>query len=149
MERRIFFYGDSIIDYALDPEKGDWGTHFKNSFEINNNKIELYNYGIPGNTSDDLLERFDDIKYDKDKPEVIVFAIGINDLRYTDSKDNPQISLDKFQENLNNLLKKAKERTDKIVFLGLTKINDIKTLIYKGKQSEFYYTDELAKKYNA
>lgn len=82
------------------------------------------------------------------KSQVIIFAIGINDSR-CDTKGNPQTPLDKFQENFNSLLKKAKERADKIVCFGLTKVIDRKILIYKGRPTKFFYTDVSVKKYDA
>jgi lysophospholipase L1-like esterase len=36
------------------------------------------------------------------EPDVILFAIGTNDSQYIQKKENPRVSLEKYQENLQN-----------------------------------------------
>ena len=147
MEQIICLFGDSITWGAWDPEKGGWSTRLRSYFETNNYEVELYNCGISGDTTDGLLKRFD-VECAAREPQVIVFAIGINDSLYINSKDNPRTPLDKFQNNINVLLEKAKKYTDKVVCLGLTKVDDSKTAPCPWKPTKFY-TDENVKKYDA
>lgn len=146
MEKTICLFGDSITWGAWDPEKGGWGARLRSYFEKNDIDVELYNCGVSGDTTDDLIERLD-IECLAREPQIIIFAIGINDARYINSRENHQTSLDKFQKNLNILLEKAKKHANKIIFLGLTKVDNSKTLPCSWKPTKFY-DDADVKKYD-
>ncbi len=146
MEQIICLFGDSITWGAWDPEKGGWGARLRSYFETNNDDVELYNCGVSGDTTDDLLQRFD-IECAAREPQIIIFAIGINDSRYINSKDNPQTPLDRFQDNITVLFEKAKKHAGKIICLGLTKVDDNKTAPCSWKPTKFY-TDENVKIYD-
>lgn len=62
--RRMAFVGDSIT------AGGDWQEWFPDA--------ETINFGVPGFTSDDLLEKLDDIV--AAQPDEILLLIGTNDL---------------------------------------------------------------------
>lgn len=62
--RKIAFVGDSIT------ADGDWESWFP--------EAEIVNFGVPGFTSDDVLERLDDIV--AAQPDEILMLIGTNDL---------------------------------------------------------------------
>lgn len=147
MERTICLFGDSITWGAWDPEKGGWGTRLRSYFETNDKEVELYNCGVSGDTTEDLLKRID-VECLAREPQIIIFAIGINDSRYNNTKDNVQILLDKFQNNISVLLEKAKKHSDKIVCLGLTSVNESKTAPCQWNPTKFY-TNDLIKKYDA
>jgi len=147
MSTRICLFGDSITWGAGDPEKGGWGARLKSYFENNNYDIDLYNLGISGNITDDLLKRFK-VECGVRKPEIIVFAVGINDLQYIHSKDNPRTPIKKFQNNLQELINQAREFTDKIIFIGLTKVDETKTTPIPWNKTK-YYDEENAKLYDS
>jgi len=146
MEQIICLFGDSIIWGAWDPEKGGWGARLRNHFEINDFDIKLYNCGVSGDTTDDLLARFD-VECVAREPRIIILAIGINDSQYINTKDNPRTPIKKFQNNFDALLEKAKKHTSTIVCLGLTKIDETRTMPCPWKPTR-YYTDENIKTYN-
>lgn len=147
MEQIICLFGDSITWGAWDPEHGGWGARLRSYFETNNKEVELYNCGISGDTTDGLLKRFD-VECAAREPQIIVFAIGINDSRYINTEDNAQTPIDKFQNNFEVLLEKAKKHADKIVCLGLTRVDDSKTAPCPWKPTKFY-TESFVKKYDA
>ena len=47
--------------------------------------------GVSGDTSDDLIKRFP-IECQSRRPDIIIIAIGINDSRYIEHEDNPDVS---------------------------------------------------------
>lgn len=142
----ICIFGDSIVWGAKDYENGGWVTLLKNYFK-EKDLSNVYNLGISGDTTDDLLKRFEN-ECKARNPEIIVFAIGMNDSQYINSKDNPRISLDKFKENLNKLLNQSRKFTKKIVFIGLTAVDESKVMP-KPWSPEKYYDNENINKYNS
>jgi lysophospholipase L1-like esterase len=52
----ICVFGDSITWGAYDPERGGWVNRLRNDLE--KKEIESYNLGISGDTTADLLKRF-------------------------------------------------------------------------------------------
>ena len=147
MSTKICLFGDSITWGAGDLEKGGWGVRLRNYFETNKYNIELYNLGISGDITDDLLKRFK-IESAAREPEIIVFAVGINDSQYIYSKDNPRVPLKKFQNNLQELINQAEEFTDKIIFVGLVKIDETKTTPIPWSKTK-HYDEENAKLYDS
>ena len=55
----VLIFGDSITWGAYDPEQGGWATRLRNYFEEKDNDIDVYNLGISGDTTADLLERIE------------------------------------------------------------------------------------------
>ena len=131
----LCIFGDSIAWGASD-EKGGWVNRFKLSLM---DSIHVYNLGICGDTTNYLLERFK-VECEAREPTKIVFAIGIND-----SSSDSGIDIKKFEDNLNELAKQAKEFTNNIIFIGLTKVNESKTQVdyLNDKISEY---DSVLKK---
>ncbi len=80
--------------------------------------INVFNLGIGGNTTDDIVKRF---KFESMMrvPTDIIFAIGVNDSGYFKTSDKPIVPTDRFEKNIRQLINEAKEYTDNITFLGL------------------------------
>ena len=142
----ICIFGDSIVWGAKDYKNGGWVTLLKNHLK-EKDLLNVYNLGVSGDNTDDLLERFEN-ECKARAPEIIIFAIGENDSQYIKSKDNPRVSLDKFQENLNKLLNRARKFTKKIVFVGLTEVDESKVMPIPWSP-EKYYDNENVNKYNS
>lgn len=122
----ILIFGDSITWEAHDPKQGGWATHLRNYLEEkSNNKISVYNLGINGDTTTNLLERIE-IETKSREPDLIIFAIGINDATFIHSLNNTYTPLNQFQKNLERLFDIAKNFTNNIIFIGLTKIDELK-----------------------
>lgn len=134
---QILVFGDSIADGAFDP-KGGWVDRLKQYFMqvnidgdvVNDESHWVYNLGISGNLTDDILERIETEakarKVDrKNKRSAFVFAIGINDSCLKgDDKPLPRSDESKFTENYTKLVNYAKKYTDKIICVGLTPVNE-------------------------
>lgn len=121
----ICIFGDSIAWGDSDCEKGGWADRLKNY--LMNEDIIAYNLGVSDDTTEDILKRFDN-EAEARRPDIILFAIGINDSLIIEN--NKPISLEKFQNNIAALADKAKRITNKIVFIGLTDVDESKTIPY-------------------
>lgn len=148
MEQTICIFGDSIAWGAVDSESGGWVGQLRRHFETGNYyDVTVYNQGVCGDSSEDLLIRFN-VECIAREPQIIIFAIGTNDSQYTLSKDNPYVSLEKFQKNLVTLVNQAKKISEKIVFVGLTKIDESKMMPTPWETEKFYDNDNITR-YNS
>jgi lysophospholipase L1-like esterase len=146
MEQSICLFGDSITWGAWDPENGGWATQLRRYFETNDYDISVYNQGVSGDNTDDLLARFE-VECKAREPQIIIFAIGINDSRHVKSSGVKGVSLEKFQNNLMELVKQAKNFSEKIAFIGLTKVDQSSILKIRG--IEKFYDNDIIAQYNA
>lgn len=79
----------------------------------------LFNLGVSGDDSGDLLTRFDnETKVRATEELAFVIAIGINDTRT--EADAPYSDVTRYKQNLEGILKLAKHYSNKILFVGLT-----------------------------
>ena len=78
MSKRICIFWDSIAWWAGDFANGGRVAQLWKFFETNEDyDIQIYNQGICGDTTDKLLARFK-VECKARKPQIIIFAIGIN-----------------------------------------------------------------------
>ncbi len=147
--RGILCFGDSIT-FGLG-ESGGWVGKLKNYFEPKGEHHGVFNLGVCGDTSGDLLERLDieaeaRVKYiyPEDKYTIII-AIGINDSKGIRKAEQFCIKPEKFKKNISNLILKSKKYTKDILFVGLTPINEKITFPFE----ETYFSNEIIKKYNS
>ena len=146
----ICIFGDSITWGASDVEKGGWVQRLRTFVESTKEDVDIYNLGVSGDTTDDLLKRFK-AECEARKPEKlfkIIFGIGTNDSQYILNKDNPRTTLEKFEENLEILISQAKKFTEDIVFCGLLPVDESKTMPIPWSKEEFY-DNESVSRYNS
>lgn len=123
---KICIFGDSIAWGAVDPLAGGWVGRLKRFLDKKDQDIDLYNLSMPGNTTQDLLRRF---KWETlfRQPEVIIFAIGINNSVRHSSDNSYVFSLEESSQQLRQLLKQAQKHTQQVIFIGLTNVDEKKT----------------------
>lgn len=147
MQKTINIFGDSITWGAFDDE-GGWADRLKKNLMKNpDDYSEVYNLGISGDNTDELLKRFR-IENGAREPGTIIIAVGINDASYVKSKDNNYVILDKFESNLLEIIEQAREFTDEIVFVGLTK-SDASKVGPVPWATDFYYDNKNIELYDA
>lgn len=157
---QVLVFGDSIAFGFWDRE-GGWVDRLKrflaaSSIDSNfDNYCPVYNLGIPGDTSEDLLERFKfelcQRKNDFEK-YVIIFSIGGNDSQKILSQNRHKVTKEKFADNLKELINLAKKYTEKIILIGLTPVDEsrsdplfwIPDRSYKNEYMQIY--DEIIQK---
>ena len=118
----IGVWGDSITYGKCDSEALGWVGRIRKSYPIGENG-HVYNRGIGGDTSEDLLKRFA-VEAESIEPEVIVFAIGINDSKYPAGATENLVPIEKFKENMRSLIKQAKAHSAKIYIVSCTSVVD-------------------------
>ncbi|MCK5412934.1 MAG: hypothetical protein KAI57_01020 [Candidatus Pacebacteria bacterium] len=137
---RILVFGDSIVFGNWD-EQGGWANRLKNFYikeSLNNSDYYymVYNIGVSGDTSKELLERFEyEIQHrlwereDTGEKEeiIIVISIGKNDAAFVKSKNCFNITLDNFNLNVKKILIIAKKYSAKVVFIGPACVDEKRT----------------------
>lgn len=120
----ICVFGDSIAWGSWDPIGGGWvGRLREKAFEHVDEDGEfaaVYNCGIPGDTVGGVLQRID-IEAQAREPDVIVIAIGINDIPRSNYQGTP---VEEFTRRYNELIAKAEQFTSKIVLVTPTNVDE-------------------------
>lgn len=146
-EGNILVFGDSISWGANDTTQGGW-VGMLNSFvsEKTNFETLVYNLGVSGDDSNDLLKRFVP-ECEARKPNVIIIAIGGNDSSYINEESNLNTPPEKFKENIQMLIELAKGFTENVIFVGILPSDESKTTPIPWDPS-IYYTNKLATQNN-
>lgn len=143
----IIVFGDSLAYGMDDTELGGWVNRLRSYFDNHDErKINIFNLSIPGEITRETLKRFDaecNIRCDKDKMTVIVFAVGINDTQ--DVNGNYRVSLEQFYSNIKSLIRAAKKYTHYILFVGLTQVDEAKVLPVIWNRNKSYSNDKIKK----
>lgn len=146
MEKIINIFGDSITRGACDYELSGWADRLKQYLSKagdEENYFEVYNLGIGGDNTDELLIRFAN-ENEARQTNVILIAIGIKDSQYINSKDHPRAPLDRFENNLLEIIKQAKKFTEEIIFVGLTKVDESKMMPTPWHPDKYYDNENVA-----
>lgn len=130
----ILIFGDSIA-YGCWDEKGGWAQQLKNDIDHKiisshfTNDHFIYPLGIPGDTTYSLLQRFKqetDARFVPHEESLLIFSIGINDSIFNNKMNSFITPLWKFKNNIETLIQAAKRYTKKVVFIGLTPVDESK-----------------------
>jgi lysophospholipase L1-like esterase len=133
---KMFVFGDSI-PYGNWDKKGGWPERLKQIFHEKTlaSNFEyfhlLYNLGISGNTTKNILERFEfELKqrFEEKTEYTIIFSVGANDCQWLNDKNQFKISEEDFKKNLLELMKLSQKYSKNIIFLGLTPVDESKTI---------------------
>ena len=146
---QILIFGDSITYGAWDKE-GGWVWRLRKFLDENYEDYLIYNLGISGNNTDDLIERFEfetKQRLKENDETIIIFAIGTNDSQFVRSENKNRIVLEKFKDNLQKLINLAQEFSSKIIFVGLTPVDETKTTPIPWNTDKSY-KNEYIQKYN-
>lgn len=143
MKKDICIFGASITWGAWDSEKSGWANRLRLFLEENHENAFVYNLGIPGDTTEDVLARLKN-ESEAREADVIIFSIGTNDSLYNGSRDNPRTTIERFKENIRKTVTEAKKFTDKIIFTGLTNVDESLTAPMPGKPEVFYDNENVA-----
>ena len=143
---KVCIFGDSITWGANDVEKGGWAERLK-TFYMAEDEIVIYNLGVRGDKTEDIVKRFD-IEAVGCNAGAVIFAVGINDSQYINHKDNTRVSLEQFKNNFELLLAKAQQITNKVLVVGLTRVDESKTMPVPWAHTK-YYDNEVIELYDS
>lgn len=138
----ICIFGDSIAWGADDTEKGGWADRLKTHCFREGKDVEIYNLGILGDVTEGVLSRFD-AECDVRNPQIIIFAVGINDTQFLRSANAIRISLEDFSKNIYSLIEKAKKYTNQIIFIGLTRVDESKVQPLPWNKDKEYRNENI------
>lgn len=141
----IIVFGDSIACGQNDP-RGGWVEYLRQSL----NKDLVYNLGIDGETTTGLVNRLEkEIKprLSEDDLNIVVMAIGVNDSAWNHQQNDCWIPLEQFKSNLLQLVKQAKNYTQKIILVGPAPVDQVKVDPVPWHPELSYKTD-LVKQYS-
>ncbi len=124
----ILVFGTSTTWGAWDKE-GGWVERLKNYFcekhlQDPQHFCLVYNLGVSGNTTEDILKRFEfearqRVGEDPEETElIIIFDFGGNDAAFIHSKGDFWVSQEKFRENTKILIDLARKFTPRVFLLG-------------------------------
>ena len=147
MDKTYCIFGDSITQAAY--AKTGWVELLKQFLEekYQNDFINVFNLGVGGNTSENLLKRFENEAFNR-KPTDLVFEIGNNDSGYFGAPVKPITEESKFVLNLEELIRKAKKFSQKITFIGLVLGDDSILQPFPGSSTNKAYSRERVKAYD-
>ena len=147
MDRSICIFGDSVTqaDYVEENYVELLRKYLEKQYK--DDYIQVYNLGVSGNTTKDILKRFE-FESSVRNPTEMIFQIGINDSCYLWTEDKPMVSSDKFESNLKKLIIQAGGFTKNIVFLGLTLGDDSILKPFPGSLMGESYDLARVKKYD-
>ncbi len=114
-------WGDSIVYGWHDYELGGWVNRLKICLSKKNKSNFVFNLGIPGQNSNDILNRFEkELKnrFNNEDHFKIFFSFGIKDSLLINKNKKHAI---KFKNNISKIIDKALEFTNDICFVGLIK----------------------------
>jgi len=121
---RVLIFGDSITQGFWDID-GGWVSRIRKHFDqqmidgIDNDPPTIFNLGVSGDSSDDVLARFDKETKVRAKGELaLVIAVGVNDSRTKASVNYSDTN--RYKQNLGEILRLAKQYSNKVLFVGLT-----------------------------
>ncbi len=142
-------FGDSITFGSWDKDCGGWVNRLRLSID-NDDKItscHVFNLGISGQTTGEIIDRIENEsakRIREDANNIIVIAAGVNDTQIIGGKI--RTSEEEFRYNIATLIRQAKQFTDKVIYVGLTPVDESRTnpvyfdrtLNWKNKYIESY-----------
>ncbi|MDD2732289.1 MAG: GDSL-type esterase/lipase family protein [Candidatus Pacebacteria bacterium] len=147
----ILIFGDSITSGRGITKNKCWvGRISKMYDEKDKNNYIVYNLGIPGESTTELIRRFRrecQPRLHRQHPDdsfILIINIGLNDSKHINSSKLPKTSIYTFEKNINKLIDTGKQLTKKIFFVGLTPINEKKAILATGN----YFLNKNIETYN-
>ncbi len=128
---RILVFGDSITQGYWDTEYGGWVQRLRKECDkqsvkhLKNEWPEFFNLGVDGDTTSGVTKRLAlEIEHRRyvGSPFVCIFAIGLNDTLF--SANEVASTPEQYGDELDALYAAAGHYSDKIMFVGLTPVDD-------------------------
>lgn len=136
--KTVLMFGASIT-HGVGGEHGGWADMLKVDMHkamygegASGESCTVYELGIPGNTSRDVVGRFEAetlARIPEKNPEqtFIIFSAGTNDSKATSSPDNYLHSPDEYSTNVRAFIRLAKEHAKHVLCIGILPVDQAKT----------------------
>lgn len=135
----IGIWGDSVTYGACDNQALGWAGRLRKALPADD-RYHIYNFGICGQSSRDLLKRFQ-IEFEATLPEKVFFAVALNDSKYPLNTSISFVSLEEYKENMLKLIQLAKTHTKDITLIGPTCVGGH----FKSPRGSFFQDQEILK----
>jgi len=149
---RVLVFGDSIAQgfWSVD---GGWVEKLRKHYDklaledlVNNKQPEIFNLGVSGDTTRNLLARIEletRVRTWHEDPLTVVLAIGTNDELFENNEQ--AIRPEEFKANVKKILKLVRPLVDKIMFVGNAACDEkLTTPVF---WSDIHYTNNQLKNY--
>jgi len=149
---RVLVFGDSIAQgfWSVD---GGWVEKLRKHYDklaledlVNNKQPEIFNLGVSGDTTRNLLARIEletRVRTWPEDPLTVVLAIGTNDELFENNEQ--AIRPEEFKANVKKILKLVRPLVDKIMFVGNAACDEkLTTPVF---WSDIHYTNNQLKNY--
>lgn len=124
---QLIAFGHSIT-YGYWDTEGGWVQRLRSflderALEEQDEELvsEVLNLGIPGETSEELLQRFEpelEHRLWGDVEQVVIIQIGANDIQRIVDEDRIRVSREEYRENILQLIEKAYEYTEHVLVVS-------------------------------
>lgn len=142
MERSIVAVGDSITYGVADSTGLGWFNRLRSESEKRECYDAYYNLGVCSETSTSMLMRLEkELKVRK--PDIILIAIGINDTRFIGKDKKECVNKNQFQKNILKIDRIASKYTQRIIYIGLTRVAEKKTNPIQYSRMYWYNNDRI------
>ncbi len=144
---RVLVFGDSIT-YGKWDSRGGWCERLREHYdkqaieETSREFPNVYNLGISGDTTPELLQRFEHetkARVSSSDEFTFVITIGTND-SLTEGPDKPRSTPQKYEQSLDGIIQAAKKYSPRIMFVGLQPCIEAVTTPVSWRN--VYYTNE-------
>lgn len=137
----VLVFGDSITQGYWDVE-GGWVSRLRKTYDkqmldgLVDDPLILFNLGISGDRSDEVLERFEhEVQARYSDELIIIIAVGVND---SCAKDGVFLSSpERYAGNLQKIWQLARSFTDRVMFVGLTPCIESRTTPVSWANAEY------------
>ncbi len=149
---QIIVFGDSIVRGASDRKNGGWvqllKSYVENKSDFNDT---VYNLGSGGDSSSDILERFEqELKHRSKRADknIVIVSVGVNDSYYFEEDEKKtNVSEAQYQKNPKKLIAIARKYTKSVFFIGLLPVDNARVQPIPWHK-EVSYSYENCEKYN-
>jgi lysophospholipase L1-like esterase len=136
-EQVVLAFGDSIT-MGLRDDRGGWPARLWEG----GSRI-VYNLGVDGNTSEDVLARFHSEAKSRgaNRNSVVIFSVGINDSSRINGRN--RVDLAKYRQNMTRLIEDTRSQfTNKVFCVGLAPIDQSKSVPFPLERTiSFFQAD--------
>ncbi len=122
-EQVVLAFGDSVT-MGLRDDRGGWPARLWEG----GSRI-VYNLGVDGNTSDDVIARFHSEARNRGvgRNSVVIFAVGLNDSSRMNGSH--RVELPRYRQNMERLISDTKAQfTKRVICVGLPPIDESKAV---------------------
>jgi lysophospholipase L1-like esterase len=145
---RVLVFGASITQGFYDTQGGWVGrlwSHYTKQLMDGGPDITIFNLGISGDGSEQMLKRFKNEAEARRFPAeefAFIFSIGTNN-SWTRATGEPVSTPEKYSENIAELIRQAREYSNKLMFVGIAPCDESRARPVPWNKDIFFTNERL------